>query len=208
MVVTSDEEIALRVRRFNSLGYASLGATKGRITRDEIQDPNYVRHVSVGFNYRMPELCAAVALAQTERATELVERRKQVAACFSAAVAAAEWLVPQAVPPGYVHSYWTYVVRLASDAPVNWYEFRARFREGGGDGIYAAWRINYLEPAFLKWRSDSAPPSTQRYGPELCPVAERLQPRLLQFKTNYWDEASGERQAQILADTIRACEQG
>jgi len=70
MVITDSEKLAASVRRFNSLGYAGVaaGPGKGKITRETIQDPNYERHVSVGFNYRMPELCAAVALAQLERA--------------------------------------------------------------------------------------------------------------------------------------------
>lgn len=33
--------------------------------------------------------------------------------------------------------------------------------------------------------------------------AERIQPQLLQFKTNYWDTDEAEKQAEILSDTIR-----
>jgi perosamine synthetase len=42
------------------------------------------------------------------------------------------------------------------------------------------------------------------YKRGLCPVAEDLQPRLMQFKTNYWDLADADRQASILHDTIRS----
>ena len=82
----------------------------------------------------------------------------------------------------------------------------------GGDGIYAAWQLTYLEPAFRHrafnglerlfqepWHDGHL----QKYDRGLCPVAEYLQPRLLQFKTNYWDIAQAERQAEILAETIR-----
>src|SRR3569833_739609 len=60
MLTTNDQELANNARRFSSLGYAGVSASKGKITREDIQDPNYSRHVSLGFNYRMSELQAAV----------------------------------------------------------------------------------------------------------------------------------------------------
>lgn len=217
VVVTDDEDLALRVRRFNSLGYAGVGTSKAKITREEIQDPAYARHVSMGYNYRMPELCAAVALAQTERLRELVDVRIESARMLDAAARTAQWLIPQATPAGFVNSYWTYVVRLADEAPATWHEFRSRFKSFGGHGIYAAWRLNYLEPLFAEgplYPNGRQPFSdaerqggiTQRFARGLCPVAERVQPRLLQFKTNYWNRADGEVQAEALRQTIKSFE--
>ena len=37
----------------------------------------------MGWNYRMPELCCAVALGQTERMEELVTRRCEVAKLYN-----------------------------------------------------------------------------------------------------------------------------
>jgi perosamine synthetase len=213
MVVTNDEALALRVRRINSLGYAGVSTTKAKITRDDIQDPEYARHVAVGFNYRMAELCAAVALAQTERAHELIDRRMYVARALGDVLRRASWLVPQHVPDDCVHSYWTYVVRLADDAPVGWHEFRDAYRSLGGDGIYAAWRLNYLEPLFQTGplypggqpfgEDQRAGGITQTFGRGLCPTAERIQPRLFQFKTNYWSDEALERQLDLLGQVIR-----
>ena len=56
-------------------------------TKKDIQNPDYSRHVSMGWNYRMPELCAAVALAQVENIDTLVEQRCKVAKLFNNAVA-------------------------------------------------------------------------------------------------------------------------
>jgi len=215
MVTTDDAVLAERIRRFNSLGYAAVGAAagKGKITRETIQDPAYQRHASVGWNYRLPELCAAVALGQTERLQELVAARVQAARLYAEAARGCAWLVPQAVRDGYGHTYWTYVLKLDCGGAFSWYDFRARYRDLGGDGIYAAWQLTYLEPVFQNGslrrasaaRPADAPPSSgtaQSYGPGLCPVAESLQPRLLQFKTNYWDAFGAERQADVLARTI------
>jgi perosamine synthetase len=211
MITTNDPELADRIRRFNSLGYAAVGAAagKGKITRETIQDPAYERHASVGWNYRLPELCAAVALAQTERLQALVAARVRAARLYAEAARGCAWLAPQAVPDGYSHAYWTYVLKLENGGAFTWYDFRAKYRELGGDGIYAAWQLTYLEPAFRgrcftpqAAPGSAGPADAQAYQPGLCPVAESLRPKLLQFKTNYWDASAAERQADVLARTI------
>ncbi len=205
IVITNNEDYALKLRRYTGLGYASIGLGKARITKDDIQDPNYDRHISLGWNYRMSDLCGAVALAQIERLDDLVEMRLLSAKYFDEAVKEVEWLQPQFIPEGFKHSYWTYVVKITNDK-INWYDFRKKYMEFGGDGIYSAWKLSYLEPAFKNknflgreiFLADNI-----RYIEGLCPVAEELQPKLLQFKTNYWDEAAAIKQAEILKKTIR-----
>lgn len=210
MIVTNDLKLANEVRRFSSLGYAGIGANKGKITKDDIQDPFYDRHVAMGFNYRMPELCAAVALAQLEKLDLLVQRRIDVAKLFLESIRDCRWLVPQKVPADMESSYWTLAVRL-DHSKVSWKDFRDKFRDYGGDGIYAAWKLTYLEPVFQtmslagkeKFLSSDFNESQQKYDLGLCPNAEYLQPRILQFKTNYWDWEDAERQAKILEKTIK-----
>lgn len=208
MVITNDLQLAETTRKVQSLGYAGVGATKGKITKRDIQDPEYSRHVTVGWNYRMPELCCAVALAQLENLDELVLRRREAAKRFTEAAADHPWLRPQYVPEGYVNSYWTWAAVL--DRPdIGWREFRDRFLSLGGDGIYAAWKLTYLEPMFqelnlLGRERYISEENRKNYAPGSCPVAERLQPRLLQFKTNYWDPAKGKAQAAILRRTLES----
>jgi len=200
MVITDDERLADRIRAFNSLGYAAVRANQGKITKETIQDPQYERHASVGYNYRMPELCAAVALAQLERLDELVEIRTRAAKAYAQAAEGCSWLIPQSVQDGFKHAYWTYVLKLSPDVPFSWYDFRQKYVELGGDGMYAAWQLTYLEPALrgVRFSSDQS----QDYGPGLCPVAESIQPYLLQLKTNYFTEDSILHQAEMLAATI------
>ena len=62
IVLTNDIVLAENIRKVQSLGYAGVSAKKSKITKLDIQDPNYLRHTSMGWNYRMPELCCAVAL--------------------------------------------------------------------------------------------------------------------------------------------------
>lgn len=200
MITTNDEVLADKIRRFNSLGYAGVGASKGKIDRSTIQDPGYERHASVGFNYRMPELCAAVALAQLERLAELVEMRIRVAELYTQAARGCTWLSAQLIPQGYIHSYWTYVLKLDDRVSFSWQDFRRVYMDKGGDGIYGAWQLTHLEPAIRGVRFGGS--QRQALGKGLCPNAERIQPRLLQFKTNYMDEAVAQKKADALAETI------
>ena len=44
--------------------------------------------------------------------------------------------------------------------------------------------------------------SVENYQEGSCPVAENLQKRLVQFKTNYWNEGEADSQAEILLRTL------
>ena len=204
ILISDDEGLAERARRFGSLGYASVGAhaSKAKVTREAIQDPTYERHAVLGWNYRISDLSAAVALAQTERIEELVTRRRQNADLYSAAHQGCSWLIPQVVPEDHAHSWWTYPLRLESEGKCDWRDFRKKYVDLGGDGIYAAWQLSYLEPV-LRGQNLSA----QSFEPGLCPIAESLQAKLLLFKTNYMDSERAHRQTEALRETIAFFEQ-
>lgn len=208
IILTNDAALAENIRKVQSLGYAGVGATKARITKKDIQDPDYSRHVSMGWNYRMPELCCAVALAQLENIDALVGRRMEVAKIFAEATNEFhDWFIPQRVAPGYVHSYWTWVCRNEHPS-ASWRQIRDAFLENGGHGVYAAWKLTYLEPMFeqrhlLRRERFISSAHLDSYKQGLCPVAEHLQKRLFQFKTNYWDLSQAYEQAEILQKTLK-----
>lgn len=209
IIITDDRELAENIRKIQSLGYAGVGTNKAKITKSDIQDPDYSRHVSMGWNYRMPELCCAVALAQTENIDALVQRRINVAKIFTEATRDFhDWFVPQKTGPEYVNTYWTWVCK--NEHPeIGWHDLRDAFQCNGGDGVYAAWKMTYLEPMFQEFRllgrerfiSDE---NREKYKAGLCPNAEYLQKRLFQFKTNYWDINDAYKQADILYKTLKS----
>lgn len=209
ILLTNDLDLAENVRKVQSLGYAGVSATKGKITKKDIQNPNYSRHVTMGWNYRMPELCCAVALAQTENIDELVGRRIEVGKIFGeAAKDFSDWFTPQKVGPEYTNSYWTWVSKLDT-SKVDWFKFRDAFLDNGGDGVYSAWKLTYMEPMFsemnlLGRERFISKKNLDSYREGLCPVAERIQPQLLQFKTNYWDLSRAHEQANILHKTLKS----
>jgi len=201
IIVTHNEELAVRARKFAGIGYRHLTAEAGRTSLgiSRVQDPHYKRFDTVGLNYRMPEICAAIGLAQAERMETLVWKRQECARFFDEAIRGCPWMVPQKVPEGCVHSYFTYGVKYYGDDQIQlpWKDFYNQYKEMGGDGFYGAWQVPYLEPVFEDLEVNGT-----HYGRGLCPVAEELQPRLMQFKTNYRNLDVAREKASILKRLI------
>ena len=77
IVTTADPELAKMVRKVGGNGFKNLQAEEGRIrlNADAFQNPDYKRHDELGWNYRLPEFNAAIALAQLESADDLINLR-------------------------------------------------------------------------------------------------------------------------------------
>ena len=82
---------------------------------------------------------------------------------------------------------------LLTDDRISWQEFYDKFCEFGGDGYYGAWRLSYQEPFFAE-----IIPAENRQ----CPTAEKIQPRLIQLKTNYGSDEEIARECTALTKTI------
>jgi len=206
IVVTNNEDLAIAIRKFNCLGYASMKSGDGRIriNKDIFQDPNYSRHDVIGLNYRMPEVAAALGLAQTERLEYFVDLRTGIADMFNEVIADCDYLIPQLTPKNYLNTYWTYTVKFEHE-DISWNEFRKKYMELGGDGIYAAWKLSYEESVMSSGvYKKHAPHYYQEleYPTGICPVAEELQPKLMQFVTNYGSLEEAKPYVEALGKTI------
>ncbi len=210
ILVTNSETLAERARKIGGHGFKNLRAEEGRtrLNQELFQNPDYLRHDVLGWNYRLSEFGSAVALAQLERVEELVELRINSAAMFIEAMGECDFLIPQLLPAGYTNSYYTLGVRYEGQERigVSWKDFRAEYVKQGGDGIYSAWMVPYLEPMVADRRFVSHCPEIYKdisYASGLCPVAEQLQRKLMQFKTNYRDLDLAKKKAEILTKVIR-----
>lgn len=186
MLVTDSLELATKARELSSLGYR-MEATQPRIDSAVLKSPTFNRHHSIGFNYRMNDLTAAEGLKQLAKASELLAERKQSADLYRQAVRGCAWIRPQLAPDAWEHDYWCYAVALESKAL--WHPFVEAIERHGGERPYSCWRVTYQEPAFRHLAPGG-----------ICPNAEDLQPRLVQFQTN--NIASAEKNAQALSRAI------
>lgn len=100
MVVTDNEEIARVCRSMRNQG------------RDE--DNGWLRHVRLGFNYRLSDVHCALGLAQLTRIEELLQKRSAAAAAYDKALANVPGL---RLPTGNnKRSWFVYVVQIEGDA--------------------------------------------------------------------------------------------
>ncbi|UUX91657.1 DegT/DnrJ/EryC1/StrS aminotransferase family protein [Methanoplanus endosymbiosus] len=209
MLITNDEQYAEAARKIGGHGFKNLKASEGRVrlNQDTFQSPNYKRHDTLGWNYRLSEFNAAIAMAQLERIEDLVQLRIDSAHIFIETMKHCDYLIPQKTPEGYTNSYYTLgvVYNGFESIGVTWEEFRKAYVNAGGDGIYGAWAVPYFEPVIAERKFVARCPWIYKdvhYHSGLCPVAEQVQPHLMQFKTNYRDLNLARKKAEILSQVI------
>jgi perosamine synthetase len=145
MVLTDRADVAERVTRF-----VDHGRTDG------------YTHASLGHNFRLTNVAAAIGRAQFERLPEFVDRRRENAARLTAAFEATE-IGPPVEPDRCTHVYHQYTVRTLD---------RDRFREhlgerGVGTGVYYP-RCIHEQPAYDAIDHDA--PQAQRATAEVVSV--------------------------------------
>ena len=101
MVVTDDPALAETMRSLRNQG------------RDA--DGTWLRHVRLGYNYRLDEMSAAVGVAQLERLQELRAGRARVAAAYERALGDRDWVRLPRAGAGETVDWFVYVVRLHAD---------------------------------------------------------------------------------------------
>ena len=123
LVLTNDEELANRARRLHTHGVTRDES----LMRGESDGPWYYQQIELGYNYRITDMQAALALSQMGRLDQFVERRNEIAARYRKALA--ELPVRVQVVPGDVHSaYHLFVIEFERHSRAEIYD---RLREHG-----------------------------------------------------------------------------
>ena len=209
IITCDDEQLADKIRRLNTQGFRNATAVSGkiRVSKDIFQNPNYKRHNSFGFMYRLPEVAAAIGLAQLAKLDVFVAKRELMAKLYNEVISGmkCDWLKPQKTPINDRNSYYTYAMRFLN-SDISWDIFRKKYVEYGGDGIYAAWTLCYKEDSIFDIRNRLKPIGlNEKFNTNdgICPVAECIQPQLMQLTTNQKDRFEMEKQADCLEKTIK-----
>jgi dTDP-4-amino-4,6-dideoxygalactose transaminase len=118
-----------------------------QILRDQGKESyNSSRIVRLGFNWRMPEICAVLGILQLRRLPEFIETRNSVARIYDTGFDAIG-LERVITPPNQVNNYYKYTLFLPKN--VEREKFKAMCRERGvayGGEVY--WPPLHLQPAF------------------------------------------------------------
>lgn len=110
MALTNSDELATRLGLLRSHG----------ITRDPalmtqpMDGPWYYQQVTLGFNYRMTDIQAALGVSQMTRLTKYVERRHEIAQRYNELLSGLPLTLPWQHPDSY-SAYHLYVIRLQLD---------------------------------------------------------------------------------------------
>lgn len=218
MITTNSKRLAEKIRKFAGIGYKNMTALGGRtsLAISSVQNPNYFRFDTVGLNYRMSQIVAAVCYGQLQRSEEISLKRIKVANIFLKAIKNSKILIPQKVNYSAQHSYYTFPVKYIGKEKYNisWKKFYDMYKKLGGDGFYSACKPIYLEPAIKNYFKKNICNTCINYKKNKCcqttigksPNAERLQIQIMQFKTNYRDLNEAKKKANILRKLISIIE--
>ena len=129
------------------------GPNRSVIKSKNFQNLNYKRHDTIGLNYRMNQISAAVGLAQLKRSKFLVNRRIKVAKIFLNQISDCKWLIPCKKLFDYKHNFYSLALKIEKldNINISWNKLYKTYKKFGGDGFYAAWVCPFQEPAILKF---------------------------------------------------------
>jgi perosamine synthetase len=132
MIVTDDENMARRARY---------------LTTQAKDDSVEFIHRAVGYNYRLPNILAALGCAQLETLEGFIARKRKIAASYTKELAAFPGIIPIREPPGTFSTFWLYTIRLES--AVSKLDRRDLMRVLETKGIHTRplWQPMHLSPA-------------------------------------------------------------
>lgn len=202
IVATNNKIFAERIRKFAGIGYKNMSASGGRtsLSIEEVQDPNYERFDTIGLNYRMPQIVAAVCLAQLKNAKKIVSKRRSVARIFREQIKNCSWLIEQKIPKNVKHSHYTFAVKFVKEKikkKVTWKKFYKKYKDLNGDGFYGACVTPHLEPPIKKFFK------LKKWKTPKLNNAEKIQKQIMQFKTNYRDLDVAKKKSLLFYKTIK-----
>jgi perosamine synthetase len=97
MLVTNDETLAHRARY---------------LTTQAKDDPLEFVHGEIGYNYRLPNVLAAIGCAQLEQLDNFIVHKREIAASYTNTFADLQGVEPMREPPGTFSTFWLYTIRI------------------------------------------------------------------------------------------------
>ena len=142
------------------------------LTTQAKDDPIEYLHQEVGYNYRLPNVLAALGCAQMEQLPAFIEKRRSVAAAYTAALESVNGLTPMTEAPWARSIFWLYTV-LVETAEFG-LDSRALMRRLAEAGIQS-------RPLWLPLHLSPINKDLQTYGGD---VAARIQRQALSLPSS------------------------
>jgi len=133
MITTNDGELAEKIRLLINHG----------------QTERY-RHVSLGYNYRITEICAAIGRVQLRKLEGFNRKRRENAKVLTAGVRKIRGLTPPHVAKEVKHVFYQYAIRVENEFPLGRDRLAEHLRKAGvGAAVHYPTPI-YKQPLYQK----------------------------------------------------------
>ena len=109
MVTTNDQKLAGRLRLFRNHGISSDSRQR------QASGQWYYEMVSLGYNYRLPDIACALGLSQLNRLDANLARRREIAQHYTEAFADNNAVVVPSIRPDVDPAWHLYPIRVADD---------------------------------------------------------------------------------------------
>jgi perosamine synthetase len=142
MIVTDDGGLADRLRR-----QRHQGMSKSDYERHSAAPTAFETYPEIGYNFRITDIQAALGVIQLQRLPELIERRRNIASRYIAALSNHPYVEPPHVPDHVVPNWQSFQVRIRDGGPLTRNDVMDRLHEQGiatRRGVMAS----HLEPPY------------------------------------------------------------
>jgi len=154
MVVTNNARLAERMRTIRSQGFEG--------------DSRAYIHKAMGFNYRLTNFQAAIGLAQTEKADEKTEKKREIARCYRRLLENEPDITLQAEESWAKSTFWNYTVLVEDGFGASRDEVRRRLYENGIE-TRCTFKALHRQPVYVEGSDPRYPDVGGHY-----PVSEAL----------------------------------
>jgi perosamine synthetase len=142
LITTNNPEYATRLRLLRQHAMSVSDTVRHGSAKVIIET-----YPEIGYNYRLTDVQAAIGIEQLKRLDWIVERRRELAARYTAALKDHPWLITPFEPDYATSNFQSYALRLASNAPITRNDLMQRMLDkkiATRRGIMLA----HLEPAY------------------------------------------------------------
>jgi len=189
ILVSNNKKLINNAKIYSNLGYY-LRTTNYKTNRKNLQHTNFKRHKLLGLNYRLSELGAATVLGQLRNVNKILDYRKKAGQDFKKIIEEYSFVKTQKIKKNNTHSYWAFAVIFKNEKIYKL--FKKKFNKNGGDYFYGCWLPPYKEEFYLRLKKKK----------QTCNIAEELQKKTIQLKTNYFDKIELDKQIKVLKVTL------
>jgi perosamine synthetase len=126
-------------------------------------------HVSIGYNFRMTDLAAAIGLVQLSKLDGFNTRRRDNAAYYDTHINAPGIILPE-VSTGVEHVYNSYVIRVAEESRLTRDQLAIILRERGvGTAVHYPVPL-HKQPAFEHYTGSCSCPAAEKLADEVLSI--------------------------------------